>query len=290
MKNILLTFTGILIILSCLTGCFKQDKMENINIATTIYPIEYVTNRLYGENNTIESIYPRSSNPTEYNITEKQLKDYSKYDLFIYNGESEEREYATFMLNNNKNLKIIDAAYGIDITYSSSDIWLNPSNILMLGQNIKNELQEYISSKYLVEEIESKYEILKVDITELEAELKKAADNSNNNQIVVADESLNFLEKYGFEVINLTEKQEVKEDNVEKAKSLFDDKKIDYIFVMSNSQEYEITKTLVDTYEDIETITFNTLDTITEKDEENNDDYLSLMHNNIDLLKQETYK
>lgn len=52
MKNILLTFTGILIILSCLTGCFKQDKMENINIATTIYPIEYVTNRLYGENNT----------------------------------------------------------------------------------------------------------------------------------------------------------------------------------------------------------------------------------------------
>ena len=75
MKNILLTFTGILIILSCLTGCFKQDKMENINIATTIYPIEYVTNRLYGENNTIESIYPRSSNPTEYNITEKQLKD-----------------------------------------------------------------------------------------------------------------------------------------------------------------------------------------------------------------------
>ena len=93
--------------------------MEDINIATTVYPIEYVTKRLYGNNSTIKSIYPRDSISDTYKITNKQLKDYSEYDLFIYNGESKEREYATTMLNDNKNLKIIDASYGIDSTYKN---------------------------------------------------------------------------------------------------------------------------------------------------------------------------
>ena len=289
MKKTIIISSILIITLSCLTGCFKRDKMEDINIATTIYPIEYVTNRLYGNNSKIKSIYPRDSISSSYKITNKQLNDYSEYDLFIYNGESKEREYATTMLNNNKNLKIIDAAYGLDATYSMSDIWLNPSNILMLGQNIKNELTEYISYRYLVEEIKDQYTLLKVDITELETEIKKTADNSVDNQIIVADESLNFLEKYGFKVINLTNNGKDKENNIALAKELLNSGKLNYDFVMDHSRSYEIVNQLKEIYK-AQILTFRTLDTITEKDEQNNDDYLSIMHSNIDLLKQETYK
>lgn len=289
MKKTIIISSILIITLSCLTGCFKRDKMEDINIATTIYPIEYVTNRLYGNNSKIKSIYPRDSISNSYKITNKQLNDYSEYDLFIYNGESKEREYATTMLNNNKNLKIIDAAYGLDATYSMSDIWLNPSNILMLGQNIKNELTEYISYRYLVEEIKDQYTLLKVDITELETEIKKTADNSVDNQIIVADESLNFLEKYGFKVINLTNNGKDKENNIALAKELLNSRKLNYVFVMDHSRSYEIVNQLKEIYK-AQILTFRTLDTITEKDEQNNDDYLSIMHSNIDLLKQETYK
>ena len=289
MKKTIIISSILIITLSCLTGCFKRDKMEEINIATTIYPIEYVTNRLYGNNSKIKSIYPRDSISNSYKITNKQLNDYSEYDLFIYNGESKEREYATTMLNNNKNLKIIDAAYGLDATYSMSDIWLNPSNILMLGQNIKNELTEYISYRYLVEEIKDQYTLLKVDITELETEIKKTADNSVDNQIIVADESLNFLEKYGFKVINLTNNGKDKENNIALAKELLNSGKLNYVFVMDHSRSYEIVNQVKEIYK-AQILTFRTLDTITEKDEQNNDDYLSIMHSNIDLLKQETYK
>lgn len=289
MKKTIITLFTIIIALSCLTGCFKRDKMEDINIATTIYPIEYVTNRLYGKNSKIKSIYPRDSISTTYKITKKQLKDYSEYDLFIYNGESKEREYATTMLNNNKNLKIIDATYGLDRPYSMSDIWLNPSNILMLGQNIKNELTEYISYRYLVDEIENQYTLLKVDITELETEIKKTADNSINKQIIVADESLNFLQKYGFKVINLTNNNKEKENNISKARELLKNGELNYIFVMDHSKNYDIVEELTNYY-NAKTLTFRTLDTITEKDKQNNDDYLSIMHDNIDLIKQETYK
>ena len=287
-KTILFIFIGLLLV-TCLTGCFKRDKMQDINIATTIYPIEYVTTRLYGDNSTVQSIYPRSSIASEYKITEKQLNDYSKYDLFIYNGVSKEREYATSMLNNNKDLKIIDASYGLDANYSSSDIWLNPSNILMIGQNIKTELDEYISNPYLIKKITSQYNLLKVDITELETEMKKTADNSVNNTIIVADESLNFLEKYGFNVINLTDNGKNKENNILKATSLLYSQDVNYIFIMEHSKNLDIVDTLKMNY-NVDTLTFRTIDTITEKDVENNDDYLSIMHSNIDLLKQETYK
>ena len=77
--------TLILIITIFMTGCLKRDRMEDINIATTIYPIEYVTNRLYGEHSNIKSIYPRDSVSSTYKMTKKQLKDFSEYDLFIYN-------------------------------------------------------------------------------------------------------------------------------------------------------------------------------------------------------------
>ena len=271
------------------TGCLKRDRMEDINIVTTIYPIEYVTNRLYGDYSHIKSIYPRDSVSSKYTITDKQLKDYSENDLFIYNGESNERDYATKMLNHNKSLKIIDAAYGLDTTYKSSDIWLNPSNILMIGQNIKNELKDYIISDYIKEQIETKYNLLKVDITEIETEFKKTAENADNNKIVVEDESLNFLKKYGYDVINLTENGKEKQNNIALARELYSKEKLNYIFVMEHSSRKDIVNTLKNDYK-IKEIKFRTLDTISEKDENNNDDYLSIMHDNISKLQKETYK
>ena len=279
----------LLIIVLLTTGCLKRDRMEDIKIVTTIYPIEYVTNRLYGDYSQIKSVYPRDSISSNYTMTNKQLKDFSQYDLFIYNGESNESDYATKMLNYNKRLKIIDAAYGLDTTYKSSDIWLNPSNILMIGQNIKNELKDYIISDYIKEQIEAKYVLLKVDITEIETEFKKTAENAVNNKIVVEDESLNFLKKYGYDVINLTENGKEKPNNIALAKDLYSRGKQSYVFVMEHSGNKDIVSKLKDAY-NINELRFRTLDTISEKDEKNKDDYLSIMHDNISKLQKETYK
>lgn len=287
MKKRIIIFLLFITILT--TGCIKRDKMENIDIITTIYPIEYVTNRLYGDYSHIKSIYPRDSIASNYKVTDKQLKDYSEHDLLIYNGESNEKDYATKMLNYNKKLKIIDAAYGLDTNYKSSDIWLNPSNILMIGQNIKNELKDYIIADYIKQKIEEKYSMLKVDITEIETELKKTAENSVNNKIIVEDESLNFLKKYGYDVINLTENGKEKQNNIALAKELYSNKKLSYIITMEHSKNKDIVEQLKKSYS-IGELKFRTLDTISEKDEKNNDDYLSIMHSNISLLQKETYK
>ncbi len=286
MKNkILLSILVIVTILT--TGCFfKRDEMEDINIITTIYPIEYITNRLYGDKSNISSIYPNGVNVSKFNLTKKQIKDYSSKDLFIYNGESDEKEYAKALLNKNHNLKIIDSAYGLDTTYSSINSWLNPSNLLMLAQNIKNELSEYITNPYLIDEINNQYDLLKIDVSELEAELKTISDASEDKRIIVADESLNFLSKYGFEVINLKENNVVNENNLSLAKDLLANKKLNYIFTYNENDE--TIKDLKENY-DGELLIYDNLETLKENNANNNEDYLSIMYKNIELLKKETY-
>ena len=284
-KKILLT---VLISIIFLTGCFKRDKMEDIDIITTIYPIEYITNRLYGENSNINSIYPREINTKDFKLTKKLLKDYSNKDLLIYNGESEEREMAKSLLNKNKNLKIIDASYGVDLSYSTKNIWLNPSNTLMIAQNIRNELEEYITNPYIIDEINNQYELFKVNISELETEIKKTADNSEDKRIITLDESLKFLEKYGYTIINLTENNENKENNILLAKDLLANKKLNYIFITENDQNNELINELKNNY-DAEIITFKALETITEEDQNSNKDYLSIMYENLNLIKKELY-
>ena len=87
------------ILVLCLTcllflcGCLKRDTMEDITIYTSYYPLEYITNELYGNNSKVYSIYPDGTNPNDTTLTEKQLSDYSNGSLFIFSGLSNEKNY-----------------------------------------------------------------------------------------------------------------------------------------------------------------------------------------------------
>ena len=167
-----LTYLIIAFILIVTTGCsIRRDTMENINIYTTAYPIEYITNYLYGTHSNINSIYPRGVINKNYQLTDIEIKNFSKGDLFIFDGLSKEQGYINTMLKNNRNLKIIDATKTIYYQYGEKEIWLNPSNILMTAKNIKDGLDEYISNKYLKNNIATNYEELKLTISKLEAKI-----------------------------------------------------------------------------------------------------------------------
>ena len=153
-KSIFKLLAIILLLGVITTGCFKRDDMEDISIITTVYPLEYVVNQLYGNNSVVNSIYPDGVDIDEYKITSKEYKDFSKKDLFVYNGLSSDKDIALKLINKNKNIMIMDANFGMEIQYGIEELWLNPSNLLMISQNIKNSLDELIDSKYIKEEIE----------------------------------------------------------------------------------------------------------------------------------------
>lgn len=331
-----------------LTGClFKRDTMENIDIYTTIYPLNYLTNYLYGDYAKIHSIYPSGIEVSEYNLSDKKIKEYSESDLFVFNGLDKDRDYAVKMINENEKLKIVDTSISVSYDYSVRELWLNPNNYLMMAQNLKTGLLEYITNPYLISNkdktgIEDKYEQLNKDLSKLDANLKETIKYATYNTIVVDDDTFKFLETLltdnTFTVLSLDESEQVnitytvqntdtldsiaqknkvnkqdiiKLNNLEKetltpgqtleitiktvssntlnkVKKLITDKKIKYIYTLGDSTN-DTVKEILNNYE-VELITINDMNSIDGGVTNSNENYLTIMTNNIDLLRKELYK
>jgi len=277
----------VLAALFCLTGCIKSNSMDDIKIATSVYPIEYVVKTLYGDHSTIISIYPHDSNILDFEVTKVLLKDYSKNDLFIFNGLTEEKEFVKSMKKYNDKLMIIDATSDISYEYSIEELWLDPNNLLTIANNIKNGFEEYIDGKYLINEINKNYDQLKLDLTSLDGKFYSSVKNAKTNSIIVTDNAFKFLEKYGLKVISLDE-ETITQKDITSAKELIKNNTCKYIFMKYG-------ETLSDTVNDlleekqIGTLEFYTMTDLHDLNISKNN-YIQLMNNNLENLKIELYK
>ena len=271
------------------TGCFKKDNLEGIKIVTSVYPIEYVTNYLYKDHATISSIYPDGIDTTTYELSKKQISDFSKENLFIYNGLSNDKDITISFLEKNKKMLIIDASYGMEYTYDVAELWLNPSNLLMITQNIRNGLKNYITNSYLEKELDKKYDELELKLSELDANLKKTSENSSRNTIVVNSDTLKYLEKYGFNVISLDEdNNSVSDKDIQNVLNLIKAGDVRHLILFENKENSEATKKVLEESK-IETYTFRKLDSISDSEREEFKDYVTIMTDNIEILKDELY-
>ena len=280
-KFLYLTIITLLLILT--SGCYSKDELKGSTITTTVYPIEYLTERLYGYNSTINSIYPNDTDTKTYELTEKQIKDYAKKtNLFIYNGLSNEKEIAKTFLNKNKKIQIIDAAYGIKYKYGIEELWLNPNNYLMLANTIKNDLKDLSANKYTALKIEENYAQLEEELSILDAEfrnLARLATKNSKNTIVVAYDTFSYLEDYGFEIINISN-----ENNITTAiKNKFKNKTYKYILVKDAKNTPDYINDIVDNY-GTELLEIDTLDTLTDAQKANKDNYVTIMNDYLSKL------
>lgn len=286
MKKIFLLIC-ILIITVSTSGCFKKDDLEGANINTTVYPITYITKTLYGDNSNINSIYPNATNVDDYKLTEKQINEYSKSDIFIYNGLTNEKKIAKNFINKNKKIKIIDVAYGLKYNYGVEELWLSPSNYLMLASTVRTNLTDFIENKYLVEEINKNYDSLEEELSVMDAELRAIAISKNNPTIVASSNLFKFLQNYGFNVISLEDEENLTQNNLTNIKSNFKNKKYTTIFMKDTDEKTELIDTLVNSY-DAKIITVNTMNTLNEENIKNNDNYISIMNEFLENIRNVT--
>lgn len=272
-----------------ISGCdIESDNMKDINIYTTTYPINYLINSLYGDYSKVYSIYPTGVDLNEYKISERKLEEYSKSDLFIFNSLDKDRNYAVKMINNNSNLKVIDVSTGMNYKYSIEELWLNPYNYLMMAENIKDGLSEYINNPYLVEEIQKKYETLEYNISKIDADLTESISNAKYKTIIVDNDLFKYLEKYGLTVISLEENDNLSLNKIEEVKKLITNKSIKYIYSTKDNSNATVNNLIKET--GIKLITINSMHSIDGGITNTNDDYLTIMKNNINLIENELYK
>ncbi len=269
------------------TGCFKRDNLEDITIYSTSYPIEYIVDNLYGEHSIIKSIYPNGVDINNYSLTEKQIRDYSKADMYIFNGLTKEKDYVIDMVNNNHNLMIIDASSTIEYSNSVEEIWLDPSNFLMMALNIKNGLNDYITNHYLKNSIEENYENLKIKISNLDAKLKLLYENATTTTIITDTNTLTFLEKYGFNIISL-DSNTVTDKMISDAINHLNKMSNKYILTLDANNSSDVVNRVVDKTK-AELLTIHKLSNLTDKEKANKEDYITLFNQNIEQLKKALY-
>ena len=275
---------GFLLVLAIFltTGCsLTKDSLEDATIYTTVYPIGYLTEFLYSDYAEVDSIYPNGADVSNYELTEKQLREYAKSDLFIYNGLGNEKNIAKDMININDNLLIIDVSNGLNYTYGIEELWMSPNNYLMLAKNIKDYLIEYLESTTIIDYVKGKYdelaEILSLKDADLRAIGKEARENGTNT-LIVSNDVFKYLENYGFEVISLDEKT-VTESTLNSVRDEFDEGTYDTIIVLDDNYTDSI-NSIIEDYE-ANTIDVSSMASFVE----GSSDYITVMQQFIDDLR-----
>lgn len=274
-------FFSLLIVLLGVCGCNKNDnETKTANIYTTIYPLTYVMEKLYGENNTIASIYPNGVDLNDYSLTDKQIKEYSQANMFVYIGLGNELNVAKSFLNNNKKLEIIDATYGLNYNNKIEELWIAPNNFLMLVKNIKASLNEYIDNEYQLNYIEEQYNEIYKDISWMDADLRsiaKDAKENNNNVIISSSKVFDYLNNYGFEVISL---ENITNNEKQDIKTKFKNGKYTSILKLDTEKENEFIIELKEY--DAKVININSM--ITNSDPAS--DYKTIQYENINKIRE----
>ena len=277
LKKILFLALMLFIICSC---SIKKDDLEGATIYTTVYPIKYITNYLYGPYSTINSIYPKDCDLNSFKLTKKQIEYYADSNLFIYNGLTNEKEIAKSLINKNKDLLIIDVSYGLNVDNDSEELWLSPKNYLMLAKNIKDNLTNYLTSKYIIEQVNNNYSDFEEKISLMDANLRSiAAQADDKNTIVTNSSTLNFLKDYGFNVISLQDEDNLKEIRLNNIKNKFKSGKYKYILCIDKEINNDVITELVDNYK-AQTIIVDSLTLSLDED-----DYFNIMNKFIENIK-----
>ncbi len=165
-------------------------------------------------------------------------------------------------------------------------VWLDPILAIQLAENIKNALIEIDPSGK--DTFEDNFQDLKTQLEELDHSFEELVANSNKKEILVSHAAYGYWEtRYGIEQISVLGLSPTEEPSQKELQNIIETAKehdIKYIIFETNVSS-NVTD-IVQTEIGAEALTLNNLESITEEDSKNNEDYFSLMSRNLKTLEQ----
>lgn len=277
MKKVILLLMGVFL---CF-GCDSSTEETDVLVYSTVYPVTYLLEELYGDNSVITSIYPDDADIDTYDLTDKQKSNYSQSaDIFVYLGVTDEKNLTKDFINENNDLLIIDAAHSLSVSNSVEELWLSPNNYLMVALNIKDSLTLLIDNQYVLEEIEDNYNYIYEVLSLMDADLRKvgsdATDNKNNTLVVSSDAFL-YLESYGFNVISLEDENYQSDEAIALLANNFEDG--DYLALITEYEDNDVINSFIED-NDAQVIYMNTF-----YSSNSSQDYMEALNNFIYSLE-----
>ena len=163
-------------------------------------------------------------------------------------------------------------------------VWLDPYRSITLAENIKNTLVELKPDAK--EEFEKNFESLKTELQKLDEEFHQLADSKENPEMIVSHAAYGYWEEvYGIHqipVTGLSPSDEPSQKDLEKIIQMANEKQIKYILFEQNvtPKVAEIIQKEINA----EPLYLHNLESLTEEDRQNGEDYFSLMRKNLEAL------
>lgn len=295
-----------LLLILFLTACNSShgdSAEENLTIYTSIYPIQFLSEEITGELAKVKTIYPPGVDAHTYEPTSREITEIANGDAFIYLGAGMESfaEHAVDALQS-QDVKFIEVGEDTslfrentvndqhDHEHSDLDphIWLDPLRMIEIGELITDRLTE------LDPDNEGNYQenfaVLKDKLTALDEEFITTLQMKKQKQIIVSHAAYGYWEeRYGIEQIaisGLSSSDEPSQKELADIAKLAEQQKINYvIFDQTDSNRLA---TIIQDYIGADKRVVHNLETITEEDIQADENYLTLMKQNLDVLDEAT--
>ncbi|MDV6378076.1 zinc ABC transporter substrate-binding protein [Sporosarcina sp. GW1-11] len=320
-KRIALWAAALLLVLSGCTNKTTEEKAspssEKLLVYTTVYPLQYFTERIGGEFVDVQTIYPPGTDEHVFEPTQKDMMSLAKADLFFYIGLGLEgfvqKTEKTLQKEDIHFIPIADAIDPEELApgHSHEDeehedeghegeehddhhhdstidphVWISPYLSTLLAEKIKDELSDELPEH--AEQFQSNFDTLYDELESLDREFKTMADAAPNKTFFVSHAAFGYLaDTYGLHQLAVSGLDSQNEPSQKQLASIVkeaQEKDIKYILFEQNvsSKLAEVIQKELNA----ETLTLHNLSVLTNEDLENEEDYFSLMEHNLDVLKK----
>ncbi|KKI88879.1 hypothetical protein WQ54_29405 [Bacillus sp. SA1-12] len=298
-----------------------SESSNKIKIYTTIFPLEDFTQKIGGDLVEVESILPPGGDAHTFEPTSKLMVDIAESDGFIYSGvgiesfasqieEALAKEDVAFISagegieledhNHEEEETGEEAAHehadeadteeaahdGHDHGDTDPHVWLDPVLSITLAENIKQSLIEIHPEGK--ETFEENFQQLKSQLEDLDQSFKDLVKTADKKEILVSHAAYGYWEKrYGIEQISVLGLSPTEEPSQKELKEIIDvanEHDINYIIFETNVSS-NVTD-IVQSEIGAEALHLSNLETVTEEDLNNNEDYFSIMNKNLETLKK----
>jgi len=283
----------------------SSNKSEKINIVTTFYPMYEFTKNVAKDNANVELLIPSSIEPHEWEPTPKDVVNIQNANLFVFDSPYMETWVPKIekSLNDKKSI-FVEASKGITLMEGHEEeeehedskhehehemdphVWLSPVLAQKEVENITAALIKVDPKNK--EEYEKNSSDYIAKLKKLDQQYKNSLNNIKNKEIITQHAAFGYLAKeYGLTqvpIAGLSPSNEPSPSKLADLKHFAEDHNINTIFF----EEVASPKVAEALASEIgaKTQVLNTLEGLSEEEQKQGIDYISVMENNLKILKE----
>lgn len=286
-----------------------DSEGDRLKVYTSFYPYYDFAKKVGGNSVDVYTVIPSGTEPHSFEPSPKVIAQLEEADVFIYNGLHMEA-WIDGVLNllEGKDIHTIDASQVVEvITYDGivshvddenhhnhgqydPHIWVDPLNAIYISERIKDTFVDVDSeNKYIYEE---NFKEFKEKLEKLNTAFEEGLKDARERKIIVSHSAFGYLAKrYNIEqipVAGISPHAEPSPKRLAELTKIAKDNKLNYIFLEALASVK--TAEVLAKEANLEILTLYIVEGLTEEQENDGEDYISLMYKNVEVLKKALVK